>query len=61
MTGVDKDGLKIKRTSWDILLDEEDMHPIEQYGLAFVKRNQNSQLYAAQMLCSCIAYIKVNT
>jgi hypothetical protein len=34
---------------------------MEQYGPVFVKRNQNSQLYAAQMLCSCIPYIKVNT
>jgi hypothetical protein len=61
MTRVDKDGLKIKRTPRDILLDEEDMHPTEQYGPAFIKCNQNSQLYAAQMLCSCIPYIKVNT
>jgi hypothetical protein len=53
VTRVDEDGLKIKRTPRGILL--------EQYGPAFVKRNQNSQLYAAQMLHSCIPYIKVNT
>jgi hypothetical protein len=58
---VEEDGLKIKRTPRDILLDEENMHPTEQYGLAFIKCNQNSQLYAAQMLHSCIPYIKVNT
>jgi hypothetical protein len=61
VTGVDEDGLKIKRTPQDILLNEKDMHPMEQYGPAFIKRNQNSQLYVAQMLRSCIPYIKVNT
>jgi hypothetical protein len=43
VTRVDEDGLKIKRTPRDILLDKEDMHPTEQNSLAFVKRNQNSQ------------------
>jgi hypothetical protein len=36
------------------------MRPIEQYRLAFIKRNENSKLYQAQMFRSCSNSIKEN-
>jgi hypothetical protein len=36
------------------------MRPTEQYGPAFIKRNENSRLYQAQMFRSCINSIKEN-
>jgi hypothetical protein len=36
------------------------MRLTEQYGLAFIKRNENSRLYQAQMFRSCINSIKEN-
>jgi hypothetical protein len=57
---TNKEGDKIKVTPENILLDEEDMRLAEKYGLAFIKRNQNSSLYGAQMLRSCINKIKPN-
>jgi hypothetical protein len=58
--GVDDDGNKIKVTLGEILIDEEDMCPTEQYGLEFIKRNYNSKLYKAQLLQACINTIKIN-
>jgi hypothetical protein len=58
--GTNKEGDKIKVTPENILLDEENMRPAEKYGQAFIKRNQNSSLYGAQMLRSCINKIKPN-
>jgi hypothetical protein len=57
---TNKEGDKIKVTPENILLDKEDMRPAEKYGPAFIKRNQNSSLYGAQMLRSCINKIKPN-
>jgi hypothetical protein len=37
--GVDDDGNKIKVTPGEILINEEDMCPTEQYGPEFIKRN----------------------
>jgi hypothetical protein len=58
--GTNKEGDKIKVTLENILLDEEDMRPAKKYGPAFIKRNQNSSLYGAQMVRSCINKIKPN-
>jgi hypothetical protein len=58
--GVDDDGNKIKVTLEEILIDEEDMPPTEQYGPEFIKCNYNSMLYKAQLLWACINTIKVN-
>jgi hypothetical protein len=52
VTGRDEEGYKIKTTLEQILTIEEDMRPTEQYGLAFIKRNENSRLYQAQMFRS---------
>jgi hypothetical protein len=59
--GVDDNGNKIKVTPGEILIDEEDMCPTEQYGPEFIKHNYNSKLYKAQLLQACINTIKVNT
>jgi hypothetical protein len=45
----DEEGNKIKITPEDILIDKEDMRPAEKYGPEFIKCNQNSSLYKAQM------------
>jgi hypothetical protein len=58
VTGRDEEGYKIKTTLEQILTIEEDMRPTEQYGPAFIKRNENSRLYQAQMFRSCINSIK---
>jgi hypothetical protein len=47
--GRDEEGNKIKMTPEDILMDEEDMRPAKKYGPEFIKHNQNSSLYKAQM------------
>jgi hypothetical protein len=47
--GVDNNGNKIKVTPGEILIDEEDMRPTEQYSPEFIKRNYNSKLYKAQL------------
>jgi hypothetical protein len=57
---TNKERDKIKVTPENILLDEQNMRPAEKYGPAFIKRNQNSSLYGAQMLRSCINKIKPN-
>jgi hypothetical protein len=36
------------------------MRPTEQYGPAFIKKNENSRLYHAQIFRSCINSIKEN-
>jgi hypothetical protein len=36
------------------------MHPTEQYGPAFIKRNENSRPYQAQMFRTCTNSIKEN-
>jgi hypothetical protein len=58
--GMNKEGDKIKVTPENILLDETNMRPAEKYGPAFIKRNQNSSLYGAQMLRSYFNKIKPN-
>jgi hypothetical protein len=60
VTGRDEEGYKIKTTLEQILTIEEEMRPTEQYGRAFIKRNENSRLYQAQMFRSCINSIKEN-
>jgi hypothetical protein len=60
VTGRDEEGCKIKTTLEQILTIEEDMCPTEQFRLAFIKRNENSRLYQAQMFRSCINSIKEN-
>jgi hypothetical protein len=60
VTGRDEEGYKIMTTLEQILTIEEDMRPMEQYGPAFIKRNDNSGLYQAQMFRSCINSIKEN-
>jgi hypothetical protein len=57
--GRDEEGQKIKMTPEDILIDEEDMRPAKKYGLEFIKCNQNSSLYKAQMFWSCVNKIKL--
>jgi hypothetical protein len=39
VTGIDKDGYKVKTTLEQICINDEDMRPTEQYGPAFIKRN----------------------
>jgi hypothetical protein len=58
VTGRDEEGYTIKTNLEQILTIEEDMRPTEQYGPAFIKRNENSRLYQAQMFRSCINSIK---
>jgi hypothetical protein len=48
VAGCDKNG-EIKLTLEMIHIDDEDMHPIKQYGPAFIKRNENRQLYKSQI------------
>jgi hypothetical protein len=43
-----------------IHIDDEDMRPFEQYGPAFIKRNENGRLYKSQMFRSCTNSIKEN-
>jgi hypothetical protein len=57
---IDEDGYKVKTTLEQIFINDEDMRPTEQYGPAFIKRNENSRLYQAQMFRTCINSIKVN-
>jgi hypothetical protein len=47
-------------TPEDILKDKEDMRLAEKYGPEFIKRNQNSSLYKAQMFWNCMNKIKPN-
>jgi hypothetical protein len=56
--GRDEEGNKIKMTPEDILMDKEDMRPAEKNGPEFIKRNQNSLLYKAQMFWNCVNKIK---
>jgi hypothetical protein len=56
-----KKGEKIKLTLEMIHIDNKDMHPIEQYGPAFIKRNENGRLYKSQMFRSYTNSIKENT
>jgi exonuclease III len=51
---------KVKTTLEQICINDEDMRPTEQYGPAFIKRNENSRLYQAQMFRTCINSIKEN-
>lgn len=60
LTVENSEGGKTKLKLEEILLDEEDMRPAEEYGPAFIKRNQNSKLYKAQLLRTCKTGIKVN-
>jgi hypothetical protein len=60
VTGGDEEGYKIKTTLEQILTIEEDIRPTEQYGPAFIKKNENSRLHQAQMFRSCINSIKEN-
>ena len=60
VVGINEEGKKIKMTPKDLIMDEEDMRPAEQYGPEFIKRNQNSNLYKAHSYRSCINTIKVN-
>jgi hypothetical protein len=60
VTGRDEERYKIKTTLEQILTIEEEMRLTEQYGLAFIKRNENSRLYQAQMFRSYINSIKEN-
>jgi hypothetical protein len=59
VTGRDEEGYKIK-TTLEQILTKEDMCPTEYNKLAFIKRNENSRLYQAQMFRSCINSIKEN-
>jgi hypothetical protein len=43
-----------------IHIDDKDMHPIEQYRPAFIKRNENGRLYKSQMFKSCTNSMKEN-
>jgi hypothetical protein len=52
VAGCDENGEKIKLTLEMIHFDE-DMRPVEQYGPAFIKRNENGRLYKSQMFRSC--------
>jgi hypothetical protein len=56
----DEEGYKIKMTPENILMDEEDMRPAKKYSLEFIKYNQNSLLYKAQMFQNCMNKIKPN-
>jgi hypothetical protein len=47
---VDDNGDKIKVTPGEILMEEEDMRPTEQYSPEFIKRNYKSKLYKAQLV-----------
>jgi hypothetical protein len=49
VTGCNKDGEKIKLFLGMIHMNNEDMHPVKQYGLAFIKKNENGQLYKCQI------------
>ena len=48
VVGINEKGRKIKMTPKDLIMDEEDMRPAEQYGPEFIKRNQNSNLYKGE-------------
>jgi hypothetical protein len=60
VAGVDKNSHKHKLYLKDILLEEEDMPPTERFGLAFIKRNENSHVYKAYVERTLTGYIKVN-
>jgi hypothetical protein len=60
VTGIDEDRYKVKTTLEQICINDKDMRPTEQYGPAFIKRNENSRLYQAQMFRTCINSIKEN-
>lgn len=60
VAGTNDEGEKVRLRPAEIHLDEEDMRPTEQYGPAFIKRNENSRLYKAQMFRTHVPYIKVN-
>jgi hypothetical protein len=42
VAGRDENGDKIKLSLRMIHMDDEDMHPVEQYGPSFIKRNEKS-------------------
>jgi hypothetical protein len=52
VAGRDENGDKIKLSLRMIHMDDEDMHPVEQYGPSFIKRNENGHLYKCQMFTS---------
>jgi hypothetical protein len=58
--GRDEEGHKIKMTPEDILIDKEDMRWAKKYGPEFIKCNQTSSLYKAQMFQSCVNKINTN-
>jgi hypothetical protein len=58
--GRDEEGHKIKMTPEDILIDKEDMKLAKKNGPEFIKHNQNSSLYKAQMFQNCVNKIKTN-
>jgi hypothetical protein len=60
VTRIDEDGYKVKTTLEQICINDEDICPTEQYGPAFIKRNENSRLYQAQMFRTCINSMKEN-
>ena len=53
-------GLKTKLPIEDILASEEELAPTEKYGPEFIKRNENSKLYKAQLIRNNKTYIKEN-
>jgi hypothetical protein len=55
-----KNGEKIKLTLEMIHIDDEELCPIKQYRPAFIKKNENGQLYKSQMFRSCTNSIKEN-
>jgi hypothetical protein len=56
----DENGDKIKLSLRMIHMDDENMHPVEQYGPSFIKRNENGRLYKCQMFRACNNSIKEN-
>jgi hypothetical protein len=55
----DEEGHKVKMTPEDILIDEENMSLAEKYSPEFIKCNQNSSLYKAQMFWNYVNKIKI--
>jgi hypothetical protein len=60
VAGRDENGDKIKLSLRIIHMDDENMHPVEQYGPSFIKRNENRHLYKCQMFRACYNSIKEN-
>ena len=53
-------GWDMRAPNWVDSRPQADMRPSEQYGAEFIKRNQNSKLYKAQVFRTCVDKIKVN-